>query len=331
MKNRFVLLMSLALITISCNNTDKNASQTLVQDKPVENIVHPKVEYADSISLLNSKLNLLNAEKGNKANLIQKVGKQRDSLKNMLAQLDLSIKAVNDSKINPGISGVNNKLNELKGLKESLEEQVTLQNKEIELANKKIQILEEEQSVYKEQQQALIDKGAAPKEFVYVDTLLGGINSKIKIQKDVIKNLERSVNDTKEQVDNIKQQREVLSKNIRNNYSAKQLFEEYHTDEKLRLEKQLENVTDNLNILLGEASSLDTDYMVLNSKKINLESLNTKVEIDESSNGKEIQDMDNGIEKSNKLTLAAIVIIALGVLMALLYFIGKRKKNNKKK
>ncbi len=331
MKNRFVLLMSLALITISCNNTDKKASQTLVQDKPVENIVHPKVEYADSISLLNSKLNLLNAEKGNKANLIQKVGKQRDSLKNMLAQLDLSIKAVNDSKINPGISGVNNKLNELKGLKESLEEQVTLQNKEIELANKKIQILEEEQSVYKEQQQALIDKGAAPKEFVYVDTLLGGINSKIKIQKDVIKNLERSVNDTKEQVDNIKQQREVLSKNIRNNYSAKQLFEEYHTDEKLRLEKQLENVTDNLNILLGEASSLDTDYMVLNSKKINLESLNTKVEIDESSNGKEIQNMDNGIEKSNKLTLAAIVIIALGVLMALLYFIGKRKKNNKKK
>ena len=165
--------------------------------------MHPKVEYADSISLLNSKLNLLNAEKGNKANLIQKVGEQRDSLKNMLAQLDLSIKAVNDSKINPGISGVNNKLNELKGLKESLEEQVTLQNKEIELANKKIQILEEEQSVYKEQQQALIDKGAAPKEFVYVDTLLGGINSKIKIQKDVIKNLERSVNDTKEQVDNI--------------------------------------------------------------------------------------------------------------------------------
>ena len=128
-----------------------------------------------------------------------------------------------------------------------------------------------------------------------------------------------------------KQQREVLSKNIRNNYSAKQLFEEYHTDEKLRLEKQLENVTDNLNILLGEASSLDTDYMVLNSKKINLESLNTKVEIDESSNGKEIKDVDNGIEKSNKLTLAAIVIIALGVLMALLYFIGKRKKNNKKK
>ena len=330
MKNRILVLMGLALISISCNNTDKKASQTLVQDKPIENIVHPKVEYADSISLLNSKLNLLNAEKGNKANLIQKISKQRDSLKNLLAQLDISIKAVNESKINPGINGVNNKLNELKGLKESLEEQVTLQNKEIELANKKIQILVEEQNVYKEQKQALIDKGAAPNEFVYVDTLLGGINSKIKIQKDVIKNLERSVNDTKEQVDNIKQQREVLSKNIRNNYSAKQLFEEYHTDEQLRLQSQLENVTDNLNILLGEASSLDTDYMVLNSKKINLESLNTNVEVAETANDKVALDVDNESDKSNKLTLATIVIIAVGFIMALFYFIGKRKKDNKK-
>jgi hypothetical protein len=45
---------------------------------------------------------------------------------------------MNDSKIDKGIQAVNLKLNELKGQKENIEEQVALQKQEIELATKKL-------------------------------------------------------------------------------------------------------------------------------------------------------------------------------------------------
>jgi hypothetical protein len=68
---------------------------------------------------------------------------------------------MNDSKIDKGIQAVNLKLNELKGQKENIEEQVALQKQEIELATKKIDLLNQE--FYDAQHKALYNRGAAPK------------------------------------------------------------------------------------------------------------------------------------------------------------------------
>jgi hypothetical protein len=74
-----------------------------------------------------------------------------------------SMARMNDSKIDKGIQAVNLKLNELKGQKENIEEQVALQKQEIELT-KKIDLLNQEK-VYDAQHKALYNRGAAPKDF----------------------------------------------------------------------------------------------------------------------------------------------------------------------
>lgn len=328
MKTKLITLSILALAIFSCTSGEKQADQSLINDAATNEVVlESKITNQDSINLYNSKLGLLSTQKVEKAKLIDNLSKQRDSLQAVLTQLESSIKAINEKKLNPGIEGVNSKLDQLKGQKENLQEQTSLQKKEAALAVKKIDILNEEKNVYQEQKKALYDKGAPPAAFKNVDTLLNSINSKIIIQNDVVKNINRSVADAEEQIIRITGQRDVLSKKIRSNYDTQLIITEFNADEKIRLESQIAKINDILNTLLGEASNLDTDYKLLASK---LSNLDTPVTTDNNALGNEIKEE----ETSSKTSLALIVIIGLGVLMAVFYIIGKRKKeklNNQKK
>ena len=128
--------------------------------------------YNDSIQLLNEKLKEYQLSSLSKREQINFLMAKRDSIQSALSQIEMSLQKVNNEKIAPGISGVNSKLNELKGQKENFEEQVALQKKELALAEKKVVLLNEEKEVYEAQKKALYDKGAAPEEFVDVEALL---------------------------------------------------------------------------------------------------------------------------------------------------------------
>ena len=326
MKTNFIPLIFFALVIFNCTSGEKNADQSFTKEAAeTQKVLESNKASQDSLSFYNSKLSYLGAQKDAKAKLINQVSKQRDSLQVLLAQLETSVKAINDKKLNPGIQGVHNKLDQLKGQKENLEEQTSLQKKEVALAAKKIEILNEEKSVYLEQKKALYDKGAPPNAFKVVDSLLSGINSKMLIQNDVVKNINRNIADAEEQVIRITGQREELSKKIRTNYDTQLILSEYNVDEKNRLADQLSKVNENLNALLSEGSNLDTDYKLLASKLANLETPFSDVVSTDST----IDDGKNGEEESNKTSVALIVIIVLGAIMALFYIIGKRRKDKK--
>ncbi|WP_372754813.1 hypothetical protein [Mariniflexile sp.] len=318
MKTKLLTLGILALAIISCTSGDKKADQSLIKDGASNEYVATN---ADSINLYNSKLGLLSTQKVEKVKLIDELSEQRDSLKAVLTQLEVSMKAINEKKLNPGIEGVNRKLDELKGQKENLQEQTSLQKKEVALALKKIEILNEEKNVYQEQKKALYDKGAPPAAFKNVDTLLNSINSKILIQNDVVKNINRSVADAEEQIIRISGQRDALSKKIRSNYDTQLIITEFNADEKVRLEEQISKINDILNTLLSEKSNLDTDYKLLAAKISNLDTpLTTDKALE-----------DDGVlnkeEKSGKSGLAFIIIVTIGLIMGALYMIGKRRSN----
>ena len=325
MKTNFIPLIFFALVIFNCTNGETKADQSLIDAAESKTILESNKVSQDSLGFYNSKLSFLGAQKDAKAKLINQVSKQRDSLNGLLTQLETSVKAINDKKLNPGIQGVHNKLDQLKGQKENLEEQTSLQKKEVALAAKKIEILNEEKSVYLEQKKALYDKGAAPTAFAVVDSLLRGINSKMIIQNDVVKNINRNIADAEEQVIRITGQRDELSKKIRTNYDTQLILSEFNVDEKSRLEDQLAKVNENLNALLSEGANLDTDYKLLASKLANLETPFSEV----ASIKNAIDENENVEEESNKTSIALIVIVVLGAIMVLFYIIGKRRKNNK--
>ena len=325
MKTNFIPLIFFALVIFNCTNGETKADQSLIDAAESKTILESNKVSQDSLGFYNSKLSFLGAQKDAKAKLINQVSKQRDSLNGLLTQLETSVKAINDKKLNPGIQGVHNKLDQLKGQKENLEEQTSLQKKEVALAAKKIEILNEEKSVYLEQKKALYDKGAAPTAFAVVDSLLSGINSKMIIQNDVVKNINRNIADAEEQVIRITGQRDELSKKIRTNYDTQLILSEFNVDEKSRLEDQLAKVNENLNALLSEGANLDTDYKLLASKLANLETPFSEV----ASTKNAIDENENVEEESNKTSIALIVIVVLGAIMVLFYIIGKRRKNNK--
>ncbi|CAH8282757.1 hypothetical protein EV196_101611 [Mariniflexile fucanivorans] len=325
MKTKIILLSVFAFVAFNCSKADKNADQSLTKDaNQTSSNVLVSVKNQDSINFLNSKLNLLGAEKDGKTKLVNMVSKQRDSLQALLAQLETSVKAINDKKLSPGIAGVNSKLDQLKGQKENLQEQIALQKKEVALATKKVDILNEEKAVYQDQKKALYDKGAPPVAFKVVDSLLNGINSQMLIQNDVVKNINRNVADAEEQMLRITGQRDELSKKIRNNYDTQLILSEYNSDEKNRLDAQLAKVNENLNMLLNESSILDTDYKLLAAKLSNLNTPTVDLSKIEGADNAETADSD---EESGKSSFALIVVLALGVIMAIFYVIGKRRKN----
>jgi hypothetical protein len=324
MKTKLFTLGILLLTILSCTSGDKKSDQSFSNDATQTNTQLVTVEKnQDSINYFNSKLSLLSAEKDGKSKLVNMVSKQRDSLQALLTQLEASLKAINDKKLNPGIAGVNSKLDQLKGQKENLQEQINLQKKEVALATKKVDILNEEKAVYLDQKKALYDKGAPPAAFKVVDSLLNGINSQMLIQNDVVKNINRNVADAEEQMIRITGQRDELSKKIRNNYDTQLILSEYNADEKNRLEAQLAKVNENLNMLLNEASNLDTDYKLLASKLSNLNTPAVDLNTGEDTEAVDAADTE---EKSGKTSTALIIVILIGAIMAIFYFIGKRRK-----
>lgn len=324
MKTKLFTLGILLLTILSCTSGDKKSDQSFSNDATQTNTQLVTVEKnQDSINYFNSKLSLIGAEMDGKTKLVNMVSKQRDSLQALLTQLESSLKAINDKKLNPGIAGVNSKLDQLKGQKENLQEQINLQKKEVALATKKVDILNEEKAVYLDQKKALYDKGAPPAAFKVVDSLLNGINSQMLIQNDVVKNINRNVADAEEQMIRITGQRDELSKKIRNNYDTQLILSEYNADEKDRLEAQLAKVNENLNMLLNEASNLDTDYKLLASKLSNLNTPAVDLNTGEVTVAADTTDSE---EKSGKTSTAFIIVILIGAIMAIFYFIGKRRK-----
>ena len=202
----------------------------------------------------NSELNKTLVEQEEIKQQIVALSRKKDSLLNVLKSTKESMTRMNDSKIDKGIQGVNLKLNELKGQKENIEEQVALQKKEMDLAAKKIDLLNQEKVVYDAQHKALYDKGAPPKDFAKIDTLLGTINSKINEQKRKVKSLNRNISDVEEQVISINDQRDFLSKKIREDYNAQDIFGEFAKEEESKIAEQISTIDSKISSLTGNVS-----------------------------------------------------------------------------
>ena len=127
MKNSILAFVTLLIISCSDNPKQKNEEVNVNDNSELLSKVEKQEDLAQTI------INL---------------ARKKDSLVKILENTKQSISRMNDEKIDKGIEGVNQKLNELKGQKENFEEQVNLQKKEIDLATKKVELLKEEKIVY---------------------------------------------------------------------------------------------------------------------------------------------------------------------------------------
>ncbi|MBO0592464.1 hypothetical protein I2486_13740 [Cellulophaga sp. E16_2] len=331
------LVATIAMVACGDNEAKGGLEQLQNLQEPVQTTTTNN--YTDSIQSIKTKIGEFQASSLSKKEQINFLIAKRDSIKGGLDQIEMSLQKVNNDKIAPGISGVNSKLNELKGQKENLEEQMALQHKELGLAEKKVVLLKEEKEVYDAQKKALYDKGAAPEDFVTVDTLLSDINDRLQEQASKIKNLNRSVSDILEQVASIEVQRNSLSTKIRSNYTAKQIFEDFSKEEKDRLGAQLLTVDEQLKLLVADEDELKKELLAYNN---GLTSLKNKQDIsleEAEKTAKEITDNADALQqknladkdaiKKNRIIMALTGIGVLAVLFAVFYFIGKKRKAQK--
>ncbi len=299
--------MFVVLIQISCKKNETN----LLENPSVKETTAP----------IDMELQAtLEAQEDVKYQIIA-LSKKKDSLQNVLKSTKESMARVNDTKIDKGIEGVNLKLNELKGQKENFEEQAALQIKEIDLATKKIDLLNQEKVVYDAQKKALWDKGAPPKDFVTVDSLLAGINGKINEQNRKVKILNRNVADVEEQVVSINGQRNFLSTKIRENYNAQEILGEFAKDEETKINAQIAGIDTRISMLSGKVSSINSTVAGLNSE----------IAAKEATAQGDLLKETRQIKTKNRLWYAFIAIGFLIVVFYALFRIGKNKKNNKTK
>ncbi|WP_339888319.1 hypothetical protein [uncultured Flavobacterium sp.] len=253
-----------------------------------------------------------------KAHIID-LSRKKDSLQSVLKSTKESMSRINDSKIDKGIEGVNTKLNELKGQKENFEEQVALQKKETELALKKVELLNQEKVVYDAQRKALYDKGAAPKDFVKVDSLLAGINGKIGTETKKVKNLNRNVADVEEQIVSIVDKRSFLSAKIRENYNAQEIFSEYAKEEESVITSKIDAIDKQISELSSKVADINTTVVGLNDDIATKEATDLETQIA----------AENDSKTKNRLLFALIAVGIISLVFYVLYVLGKRKKNNK--
>ena len=278
-------------------------------------------EIKKEIVQTNSELNKTLEEQEDIKQQIIALSRKKDSLLNVLKSTKESMARMNDSKIDKGIQGVNLKLNELKGQKENIEEQVALQKKEMELATKKIDLLNQEKVVYDAQHKALYDKGAAPKDFAKIDTLLGAINGKINDQKRKVKSLTRNISDVEEQVISIISQRDFLSKKIREDYNAQEIFGEFAKEEESKITDQISAIDTQISSLTGNINNINASVASLN------DSIATKTEQHDINS----QNQADVNKTQNRLYYALFAVGIIIVLFAVFYIIGKRKKQQQNK
>lgn len=329
MKIKYLIILFAAGAFISCSQKEKSTTQeelgTAEQEIKIDGSSYQKL-----INTVESKLDLLKNSKELQTLEIQSLTAKRDSLSDLLNQIEGSLSDINTKKLKPGIEGVNEKLNELKGQKENFEEQLKLQKKEIELAGKKITLLNEEKSVYDAQKQALWDKGAPPEDFVEIDTLLNNLTKRISEQKTKVKNLNRNINDREEQIVSIIEQRSSLSNKIRNNYTAKQIFEDYSKEEKGKLIAEINKIDEIFKAYLDKDSELSNELAKIAAEKSNLEAEQTGLLKQKEQNEAQLQQQkskEKEAKKRSRLSYAFIGIGFLAMLMIVFYFVGKRKRN----
>ena len=250
-----------------------------------------------------------------KAHIID-LSRKKDSLQSVLKSTKESMSRINDSKIDKGIEGVNTKLNELKGQKENFEEQVALQKKETELALKKVELLNQEKVVYDAQRKALYDKGAAPKDFVKVDSLLAGINGKIGTETKKVKNLNRNVADVEEQIVSIVDKRSFLSAKIRENYNAQEIFSEYAKEEESVITSKIDAIDKQISELSSKVADINTTVVGLNDDIATKEATDLETQIA----------AENDSKTKNRLLFALIAVGIISLVFYVLYVLGKRKK-----
>ena len=277
-------------------------------------------EIKQEIVQTNSQLNKTLDEQEDIKQQIVALSRKKDSLFNVLKSTRESMTRMNDSKIDKGIQGVNLKLNELKGQKENIEEQVALQKQEMVLATKKIDLLNQEKVVYDAQHKALYDKGAAPKEFAKIDTLLGAINGKINEQKRKVKALTRNITDVEDQVISIVDQRDFLSKKIREDYNAQEIFSEFAQEEELKLNAQIKIIDTQISSLTGTVNTINTSVA----------SLNDSISVKTVQHDAAIQTQEEAEKTKSRMYYALFAIVAIIALFAAFYFIGKKKKQQLK-
>jgi|GEM_PF-3623730 len=303
------------------------------QQKEQSNSDVKSVSYTDSINNLSSKISGIKTAQDEKRQLINALNKKKDSVNTLFIQVQKSLDQVNKEKIAPGIEGVNIKLSELKGQRENAIEQLDLQKQEIVLAEKKIGLLKEEKTIYDSQHKALWNRGAEPVAFKVVDSLLAGLTSKISEQSLRVKNLNSTITDINEQIISIDEQRNSLSSKIRNNYTAKQIFDDYSKEEQKRLENQLLVIETNLKTLVEQDDSLNSLLAKESSKKYDFEgSLNASEKAaQEKTNmllSKELKESEN--KSNNKKNMAFIIIGLLAIVFLMFFILGKIKRNQSK-
>lgn len=322
-------LLSLSLL-LACGGKEGSSGS---QDLQGSTLSKPATTaHFDSINELNSQIGQLQRVQETKSEQIARLSKKRDSLRGALNMVESSVKQVNEKKIEPGISGVNTKLDELKGQKENLQEQVGLQRQELLLAEKKIGLLNEEKIVYDAQRKALYGKGAAPKEFVQVDSLLAGINTRISEQANRVKTLDRSIGDIEEQKSIIDSQRGSLSSKVRDNYTAQQIFDDFSKEERSRLEAQLIVLEGDVTMLLEDESQLKTE-LALNTSKVdaferNKNASDEALRSEQLSVAKEnaLMEQEKQTKKKSRMNMALIGIGGLALLLLILFGLGKMRK-----
>lgn len=330
MKKIFLTTFLVAFSLLSC--TQKEKSDTQENFKPIEEEISEQDNYKGSISTIDNQLKGLKNSKDIQTQEIKTLTTKRDSISALLQQIENSLAGIEKNKIEPGIQGVNEKLNELKGQKENLEDQVKLQKKEVELALRKIELLNEEKTVYDAQKQALWDKGAPPEDFVEVDNLLETLSNRIVEQKNRLKFLNRNISDLSDQINSISDQRVSLSKKIRNNYTAKQIFEEYSNEEKTKLLNEINSIDEQLKAYLEKDSELGEELSKKISEKSDLENRHFELIKNQEEQETQLFQQQNEVKEAKKrkrVNTALIGIAILALVMTIFYFIGKRKKNKK--
>lgn len=304
---KIVLMAFVVLLQIACQEKSEKESN-LLNGKKVN------VEVDENLT------STLEAQEELKSQIIA-LSRKKDSLLNVLKSTNESMSRINEGKIDKGIEGVNMKLNELKGQKENFQEQTALQKKEMELAAKKVELLTQEKIVYDQQKKALWDKGAPPKDFIQVDSLLNGINSKISEQNKRVKQLRRNVADVEEQMLSIDDQRNFLSTKIRENYNAQEIFGEFAKEEETKIKAQIAEIDAQLTKLNSNVNSLNST----------IADLNDDIKVKNQMESDKIVELNNAEKTKNRLMMALIFVVLIGLSFGVLYYVGKRNKNKKNK
>lgn len=200
-----------------------------------------------------------------------------------------------------------------------------------------MELFEEEKAVYLTQRQSLWDKGAPPPDFILVDSLLVGINTQINEQSNKAKILSRKVADIEDQVKTIDQQRTSLSTNIRNNYTAERIFEEFSTEEKERLEKQLVTTQEQIGLAMAEQEDLnaqisaqtgDKNYFQLKHDRIKGQELAEETKLKQKTLAEQELEILKD-KRSRRITYAIIGIGIVAFVLFMLYYVGKKRKSRK--